>query len=116
MNADLEFAWACGLFEGEGTLWLGGTRRRSLTLAMTDRDVVERFALAVGQPIDRVRSYQQNVFNRKLMWVVSVSRWDDLQPLLLRMRPWLSPRRVERLDAILANPPTRVVHSQLVPA
>lgn len=44
---DVEAAWLAGLFEGEGCISLAGTRVQ-LSIAMTDRDVVERFVSMVG--------------------------------------------------------------------
>ena len=43
-----EMAWAAGLFEGEGSLALGQRGNVRLSIASTDRDVIDRFRAAIG--------------------------------------------------------------------
>ena len=50
MATEAEQAWAAGIFEGEGTIVIFGPtkRQRSLSVSMTDEDVIRRFAAVVG--------------------------------------------------------------------
>jgi hypothetical protein len=39
---DTEFAWFVGLFEGEGCIGLSSIGRPTVTISMTDEDVIRR--------------------------------------------------------------------------
>jgi hypothetical protein len=105
-----DFAWACGLFEGEGNIrnhMDANSRRnvRRLTVGTTDLDVLERFASVVG--CGKIRGGRERTNNGKLMWRWECSHWDDTEPLLRRMLPHLGVRRRAAAEALLANPPSR---------
>lgn len=101
-----EFAWACGVFEGEGSLgvWRNGTgsrrrRRSSMQVVMSDREVLERLHAALGAgTIDG--PYQQKSSNRPLYRWRHVGGTVAMSQLLRRMEPWLSERRNEQAQAI----------------
>lgn len=110
----VEFAWACGLFEGEGSVvnrenrythYERGpsvARNRGLCLSTTDRDVLERFCRIVGVGKigpQRVRPGCKPLFR----W--TVSRWCEVQPLAAAMLPLMGDRRATAIRALLANPP-----------
>jgi hypothetical protein len=102
---DPEFAWACGLFEGEGTAWTDGAARR-VAIGMVDRDVLERFQRAVG--VGRIRGpYAPGARSKQEMFHWEVCAWLDVVPLLERMLPMLSPRRQEQAAKVLARPPKK---------
>lgn len=69
--------WAAGLFEGEGCVTLSRTRRDYLSLSISmhprDRDVLERFALAVG-----AGSLVGPHRNGMLRWAVTGRRAEEL--------------------------------------
>jgi hypothetical protein len=107
-----EFAWAVGFFEGEGCISLTRYRNvhkekgyhRSLSVTSTDRENVERFQRAVGvgqihNPVSHSGRPRHKPIHR---W--SLTRWQDIEELLLRMRPHLSTRRQEAADLLLAHP------------
>lgn len=104
-----EFAWACGLFEGEGSIvsCVRGPRpaRRGqvVHLYSTDRDVVERFAAAVGVGKvmgPYVRPTPTGGAVRKPVWWWGVRDLVELLPLLDRMEPLLGERRREQARAL----------------
>ena len=99
-----EFAWACGFFEGEGSiLYTPFDRpkqtRRGLEISQKEREPLDRFQAAVG--VGRIYGPYPNGMH---MW--KLSRWDELEPLLRRMLPGLCTRRRERAELLLANPPS----------
>ena len=110
MSEELEFAWAVGLFEGEGSIVvLNGRDRRRLQLGSTDLDVVMRFHRIVG--VGHVGGpYEKNV-NWKPIYTWHAGAWNDVRDLLLRMLPMLGARRRAAAEAVLADPPkfTRVL-------
>jgi hypothetical protein len=48
-HSDVDYAWAAGLFEGEGSVMISPKDIPCLSLAMSDEDVVRRFADIVGR-------------------------------------------------------------------
>jgi hypothetical protein len=102
-------AWAAGLFEGEGTIYLDRSRdkrgngrvRLALALSSTDLDVIRRFRTAVDcgtvvgpyTPTKGVKPY----------WTWRVRRERDALLLIERFRPLLGERRLARLSELLAE-------------
>ena len=111
MRDDLAFAWAAGLFEGEGSIVYGprdGGVRRRLTLGMTDEDVIGRFYETVG--VGHLNGPYERFSNGKPvkpMYNWAVNSWDDLEPLLRRMLPFLGARRGDKARMLLADPSPR---------
>lgn len=106
--ADLEFAWAIGLYEGEGscscTPHRNGKGRLNLRprmgLWMTDEDTVRRFAAAVG--VGNVYGPRTRTDRSSLpQWGWSVQRMYDVEALLLRMLPHLGERRKAQAQRVL---------------
>jgi hypothetical protein len=99
-DPQLEFAWACGLFEGEGTIvanrrWASPVMR----VTMADRDVLERFERAVG--VGRINGpYGPYGKSRKVQYEWSLYTRDGIATLLARMRPWLSARRLAQAERV----------------
>lgn len=93
MDEELLFAWACGLYEGEGSCTFG-TRCRRLSVANKDREVLERFQLAVG-----CGTINGPYRNGMLQW--QVSRAVTLEALVDRMWPYLSTRRRAQIERVM---------------
>lgn len=92
----LECAWAAGLFEGEGCLYRQEKAGRvywRLTLTMTDRDVVERFANFAGMHVLGPYQYPNS---KKPVWSVHVARKALVAKLLKNFMPFLGARRREK--------------------
>ncbi len=94
-----ERAWMAGLFEGEGCFTMRRNHTLRMEIAMTDRDVVERFAKLAG--VGNVNSLDKRVHQRKEQWRWSISG-EKAIALALELRPWLGTRRGARVDEILA--------------
>lgn len=108
----VEFAWAAGLFEGEGSFFCRtepGHNAKRMTFSMTDEDVVRKFHRIVG--VGKVygpRWQQRNgerIPNRKPYWCWTLDRWEDLWPLVEEMLPYLGKRQRDRAFKILDTPP-----------
>lgn len=113
-----ELAWAAGLFDGEGSVFVSRTVKRGRAhvrlmagLQMTTEDVVHRFSAAVG--IGAVRG---PYFNGKIAWK---PKWGwyagsdgDVRNAMLLLWPWLSAPKKEQAsrafaarEDYIANPP-----------
>ena len=110
---DVDIAWAVGLFEGEGCIGIWKTQKDHvlplirLTVAMTDRDVVERFCRIVEcgrvSPEKTLRQPTKSGRPRKPVHVWQISNRADVERLLLAFRPWLGARRSAKADEVLAE-------------
>ncbi len=103
----LEFAWACGLFEGEGTLlYSPGTRGGTATLALssTDEDVVRRFGRIMGFGWI-YGPYQPSTGGRKMWWRWNATGWKKVAATFERFEPYLGIRRRNRFIEVLSHRP-----------
>ena len=102
-------AWAAGIFEGEGSIVVrpaGGKKpglQRRLQVAMTDRDVLDRFRDVVGAgtvrgPFDRKPNY-------KPIYIWTCSRWSDIDVIVRAFYPHFLKRRQAMADLMLASAP-----------
>jgi hypothetical protein len=103
-----ELAWAAGLFEGEGCISLtslSGTQLRypALTLAMTDRDSVERFRAAVGVGTVYMRPVNRSAtFAHKLpLYVWKANSFEGNQAVIALLWYGLNERRRARAREVL---------------
>lgn len=97
MNRE-ELAWAAGLFDGEGTVYLhrnrgaGGAWAR-LTIVQNDPQVLARFRDAVGLG-NLLGPYRRNQEGRKVhnpFWSLHAASWRDTQAIAALLWRWLSP-------------------------
>ena len=106
-----ETAWAAGLFEGEGSIVRHGVpldagRRPhwQLTLRMTDRDIVDRFAAWAGIGKVYAEKPKANPKHKDtFLYIVSARR--DVYDVLRRLRPWFGERRGWRAKEAMAELP-----------
>lgn len=109
--SDADIAWAAGLFEGEGCIgiWWPPSKAEHwkhpqirLSVAMTDRDVVEEFCRVVGcgtvGPEKRLRPPQT-----KTVHVWTIGNRDDVERILLALLPRLGSRRKDKALTALAE-------------
>lgn len=92
-----ELAWAIGLFEGEGSITLRRNGTVTLSLAMTDLDIVERFLAAIGTGRLSSQPAGRNG-RRKRLWRVDVDEIGEVVRILDLFYPRLGRRRQERAD------------------
>lgn len=101
------FSWAVGYFEGEGYI---DTKRPRLVVGSTDRDALEQFVEIVG--VGKVMGpYHDGNPKHKPHYRWTISRWEEVAPLLRRMLPHLHSRRREAAEHLLANPRSHVTTS-----
>lgn len=110
INNDVDIAWAAGLFEGEGCIYLGDKakvrRQRALMINMTDRDVLERFHEIVDcGTVKPIKINREKYPHWKPQWVWRANAWPDIVDVLLTFLPHLCGRRREKALALLADPP-----------
>jgi hypothetical protein len=108
-RTELDWAWAAGLFEGEGSIVNyiaqregSSYRRRVLALKMTDEDVVRRFHSIVQA--GRVTLRRSKNERHKDQWAWECTRWADIENTLRRFLPYLGERRREAAEFSLAHP------------
>jgi hypothetical protein len=101
---EAEWAWAAGLFEGEGTILAslknGRWRKLELQLKMTDEDVVRRFHSIVGGRMFGPYQYQQDDGSHRKEWWLWRSDGVDPARILRTMWPWLGVRRRARAEEL----------------
>lgn len=90
--------WAAGLFEGEGCITDNtnqyGSKYPYLRLCMKDKDVVERFASALG--VGKIRPRKQQKDHWSPMWDWYVCKRADVRKVLIAFLPYLGERRAYR--------------------
>ena len=99
-------AWATGLFEGEGTIFIKLNKQKGkcyphLSLSMTDKDVVEKFAKAVGSShiTGPYKSKSNPHWKPRYQWFCG--RKEDVIRILNDFLPYLGERRAcKALDAL----------------
>ena len=107
---DLDFAWAIGLFEGEGTLSCSLPQRRA-RMVMADPEILIRFMDTVG--VGDVRGPYNYKNSRLPVYVWQIQRWSELEPFIQRAWPLLGARRRAQAQKILDNPPKRTTYSRV---
>jgi ribosomal protein L32 len=107
-----EWAWATGLFEGEGSIYSMDRTKDGhhqlpvmrLSIQMTDRDVLDKFHSIVQcggvYPHKKARAGREH---HKPTWSWVLSRRSEIERLLLEMLPWLCERRGAKARSTLAE-------------
>lgn len=103
-----DIAWAAGLFEGEGCIYLAGDKRPTepymypgLQLSMTDRDVVEKFHAIVG--VGTVNIDRRKESNRSDMWRWQCANRKGFEHVMNLLGPYLGERRTTKLAQVRAG-------------
>lgn len=109
-----EIAWAAGLFEGEGTVYLRPQKENCSawarsSLSMSDIEPVAQFHEIVGfgnfgGPYGPYRKYT----NEKVSYRWTCNIWEEIIILFKSFEPWLSPRRIEQFNNVLNNIPNNL--------
>lgn len=102
--SEIDYAWAAGIFEGEGTITIHGTQV-SLSVTMSDVDVVNRLADVLGGRLYN-KPPQREGYKPLRVW--GLYQKDAVIAALNHILPWLGVRRTARTIqalAALANNP-----------
>lgn len=100
---EVEVAWAAGLFEGEGSIWIARSHGNSyprITVASNDTDVLEKFQRIIG--CGRIRIQKTNPKHTQQYKFV-VSKQQQVRDAFYAMYPWLGERRQKRGLEVLAE-------------
>jgi hypothetical protein len=107
MATETEIAWAAGFFEGEGHFSIAVDKRRPyhpgyarVGLDNTDLETLSRFAAIVG--LGQIRSRGIRIEGRKQIWDWTVTKASDVKYVIQLFRPWLSSKRIEAADRVIA--------------
>lgn len=102
---ETDVAWAAGLFEGEGCISIYAEDRPRLSMAMTDRDVMERFQSIVGGLLNGPlpRRMSRNGTLCQALWEWRLSGIDDVTRCLDAFLPYLGARRRARAADVIAQ-------------
>jgi len=99
-----EMAWALGIFEGEGCIYITKAGYVNLKVSMTDPDVVVRFMDVVGCGNVAPHTYRGRPGHYKPLTRWRCSRGADVFNLLAHWGPHFSERRAAKvLDALTAR-------------
>lgn len=93
-------AWAAGLFEGEGSIF--GSKSSSsiiVAIAMTDKDVLDKFASVIGLPISVIARKKTNKHKQVYEW--RTAKYEYSQAVVAMLWPWLCSRRREQAKTLL---------------
>lgn len=94
---EAETAWMTGLFDGEGCISYKHKNSVSLSIKMTDEDLIQRFHKLAGCG----SLYYYDKADYKRMFVCEIGKGEDCRRLLLIMLPWFGKRRTAKaLDAL----------------
>jgi hypothetical protein len=108
-----DIAWAAGLFEGEGCIsftrskrshWRNSQTQGRVSVAMTDQDVVERFAKIMGFGTVEYLGVPQSRdgYNRKATWRWRAQSYEHVQATIAMFWSYLGTRRKARAKEILS--------------
>lgn len=101
--SEAEWAWCAALLEGEGTFGDGfgdGTRYVTLTVAMTDEDVIARFAKLTGSWT--TSKLPSGSLGLKRQYVAGLGGEQALY-VMTAILPWMGKRRTERICQIMGD-------------
>ncbi len=105
-----EFYWLAGLLEGEGSFLPGppsAPNKPSITLTMTDADVVARVALLWGVAFHEVRRDRSTRMGWKPNYFTHLRGRPAVQ-LMVRLRPLMGERRQQQIErAVTSYDPNR---------
>lgn len=109
MMREVDAAWLAGLLEGEGSFIVGSTvssngytsYRTRISLAMTDKDVVDRAAVLMGAV---VRQQPATGMGSKDIFYTHLERKADVSRVITKILPWLGERRLATAEhALMVN-------------
>lgn len=97
-----KLAWMAGLYEGEGCCTITERGPLRLQFAMTDRDVLERFAALAGYGQPSLRPHRNYGLGKLPVWDYRIAGV-KAYALLVAMWPWLCSRRRNRIREATAR-------------
>ncbi len=109
MNRETDWAWAAGLFEGEGFLRIENfenRKRYSLGLCTTDLDVLKKFHRVVG--FGEIYFKKKYKSHYKQTWEWRAGKLEEIKIIGNKFLPFLGERRSSKINELISyNPPSR---------
>ncbi|WP_433175116.1 hypothetical protein [Actinoallomurus sp. CA-150999] len=97
LDSNSNNAWLAGILEGEGS-FISKTKL-SISVAMTDQDVIERLSTLTG--VGRVYALGRQKGHHKDVWRWTIYRRAHLKSITEAVLPWLGKRRTVAAQALL---------------
>lgn len=97
--SEVDLAWFCGLFEGEGSFHIARGKAKGLQISMTDLDVLEKVHRLFGGTLSAA-SRRDGKEHWKDAWRWSLSS-EPSYALIQQMLPYLGSRRRARAEETL---------------
>lgn len=104
MKKQTDIAWAAGLFEGEGCIFVARHRaipQARLEMRITDKDVLERFVSIVDRGKIQSRDYDQAPNSVKRVYKWGVYDIESVRYILGLFAPYLGERRLKKSMEVL---------------
>lgn len=94
LASEISIAWAAGLFEGEGCITKDSrSNLPRIELAMSDKDVVEKFISIVGYGTLKSKDFSCYQPQYKVQWRWAIQKASEVNRILTMFLPYLSERR-----------------------
>ncbi len=93
-------AWAAGLFEGEGTVFSSSLDSPRIALAITDEDVIRKFAQIVGGTVNG--PHTSGTHGNKPIYNWQCGKVYEVQRILREFWPYLGDRRRARIADVFS--------------
>lgn len=99
---EAEAAWVAGIIEGEGCIDgnASSARYARVRVEMADFDVIDRLHALVG---GRVSTPARRAAHHKPTRLLTVTKKDEVWPLLDAIEPWMSSRRAWKIGSLRAS-------------
>ena len=117
MRTLTELAWAGGLFEGEGCIFVArhcDPPQARLEIRMTDRDVLERFCQIVERGRVCGKAYHSAPNSIKKAWKWGVYDIESVRHILALFAPYLGKRRSQKAKEVLYATRNRISNKERV--
>lgn len=105
MPTDAEIAWFAGIFEGEGTFETSKRSTARMTIAMSDRDIIERidkvFPCGRALAVRNDEGMRARYVDPKPMYVWRLGTGAAITEVIASILPWLGERRSARAQEVL---------------
>jgi hypothetical protein len=103
MISQREMAWLAGLIEGEGCFGWNKSNFGSITIGMSDRDVIERAAVILGKT-EKIheRTLRSGAIGKKPLFYVRVTGTRAIG-WMMTLYSFMGQRRQEKIRAVLAT-------------
>ena len=100
--SDIEVAWLAGIFEGEGSIYMGARSQRTTTIVMVDEDVIHRVQKLFPAPRGIWRQEgRYEGWQPTFRW--RLSRTTDVTTFLTLILPHMGLRCSAKIKEVLLN-------------